>query len=86
MTVSILVFSATGDEDIDRAKDFALSYSAQFVDKLSSDMEDLILVANHGVVYTPTILILNGNKELARMRSIPDRSFMETMLATYRKT
>lgn len=43
---------------------------ARLINKLGFDLDDLHLVARHRVVSTPTILVLDGSKVLARFLGI----------------
>jgi uncharacterized protein YabN with tetrapyrrole methylase and pyrophosphatase domain len=81
VALSVIIFSSRDDDDYEDARKFASSYSASFIDKLSSTFEDLVLIANHKIVATPTVLVLNNKKEVARMREIPNSTFMDVVLS-----
>lgn len=81
MVLSVIIFSSRDDDDYEDAKSFASSYSASFIDKLSSKFEDLVLIATYKIVATPTVLVLDDKKEVARMREIPNDTFMNVVLS-----
>ena len=78
--LNIYIFTSRDDSSFTKASEFAIKYSAKLVDKLSSDYDDLYLIATNKIVYTPTMLMFEDNKEIVRMRDIPDNSFMEVLL------
>lgn len=55
--------------------------SSAIVDKLSSELDDLMLFARHRIVRTPAIIVLRGDEEVARMLDLPS---VEDLLAALR--
>ena len=49
----------------------AQGVSVSLINRMSSKLEDLALVAKHGVVSTPLVVVLCGRKTVARLREVP---------------
>jgi hypothetical protein len=76
----IWIFASKSDPEggFGRAKSFAQTLnknnqSVTFVDRLSGRMPDLMKVAKHRIVRTPSVVVTRGERghELARMMRIP---------------
>lgn len=78
MDASILIFGSTDDLDEGwlRALRLKLELEAQHIptrviDKLSSNLDDLLSVAQRRILRTPTVLLLHQETEKARWRRLP---------------
>lgn len=80
MHLDVLIFASRDTPAVyDRAETLyaalsactAPSITAHFLDKLSRSIDTLRLFVRHQVVQTPTVLVLRGDEEVARMLEVP---------------
>jgi hypothetical protein len=76
----VLIFASRDTPDVyDRAETLYAALAActtpaiqaRFLDKLSRSVEELRLFVRHRVVQTPTVLVLRGQEEVARVLEVP---------------
>lgn len=84
-----LVIVCTEHSDVDatrRAKVLvaalrASGHKARYVDKLSSDVDQLLTVARYRLLHTPSWIVVDGAQVLLRMYNIPTPRAAQLVLA-----
>lgn len=65
-------FDAWGRAKVLHAELARHNIESSFINRLTSNIDELHLVAKHRIVYSPTILVLRDGKVISRVTGVPD--------------